>query len=322
MERVVAWRGRHYEVEALGAGCYAAVAQPGSGAVSNAGFVDLGETVLVFDTSQTQQAAAELQQAVDDVLGRTIGFVVNSHWHGDHIRGNQMFPNATIVAPKRTRDLMASIHPERMADQQRRMHQGELTEAIRSLEDQRSCLDGSDTARSQRLREEIAFLRELEQSLPTLQLTLPTVTFLGTWRKGGSRRLVECRDMGSGHTEADAVLYVPDQQVCFMGDLLVVNGHMRIADGDIHHWIEIVEEVKQWDMKWVVPGHGPVTTEPHWDRVIQYFRDVMGTAETLAFQRKEPSQVSQSDIPAPYRGWSDPDIFVSSVRHLMAQTGS
>lgn len=103
-----------------------------------------------------------------------------------------------------------------------------------------------------------------------------------------------------------------------MGDLLVVNGHMRIIDGDIRHWIAIIEEVKQWDVKWVVPGHGPVTSEPHWDGVIQYLRDVLDVAERHVARGTDPGQISQTDIPTPYRGWSNPEVFVHSVRHLMA----
>lgn len=262
MQREIAWTGHHYQVEALGTGCFGAVARPGSGAICNAGFVDLGEEVVLFDTSQTQQAAAELRQAIGALVAKPIAYVINSHWHGDHIRGNQMFRDATIVAPERTRDLMARIHPDRIAGHQRGMQEGTLGELIRSLADQLDELDDSDVARRQALRDEMSFLRELEQSIPTLQLTLPTETFRGIWRAEGSQRAVECREMGAGHTESDAVLYVPDQQVCFMGDLLVVDGHMRIVDGDVGHWAAIIEEVKHWNVKWVVPGHGPVTTQP------------------------------------------------------------
>jgi cyclase len=53
------------------------------------GLVDLGGEILVFDTSWTPAAARELLG-----LG-PVRWVVNSHWHGDHVRGNQVFEGAT-----------------------------------------------------------------------------------------------------------------------------------------------------------------------------------------------------------------------------------
>ena len=57
-------------------------------------------------------------------------FVINSHWHGDHIRGNQVFLDVSIISTEKTFSLMKSIHSERISNQKEKL--SELDEYINS----------------------------------------------------------------------------------------------------------------------------------------------------------------------------------------------
>jgi cyclase len=87
---------RHFQLEQLAEGVYAAIALAGGGSGSNAGMIDLGDRTLVFDTFLTPQAADELRAAAEHLLGRPVAYVINSHWHCDHIQGNQAFGGETV----------------------------------------------------------------------------------------------------------------------------------------------------------------------------------------------------------------------------------
>lgn len=66
---------------------------------------------------------------------------------------------------------------------------------------------------------------------------------------------VELRHMG-GHSRGSIVVYFPDRQLLFAGDL-VFNGRtpfMGVAD--LSRWISALRELESWDIKQVVPGHG------------------------------------------------------------------
>ncbi|WP_143039538.1 MBL fold metallo-hydrolase, partial [Planococcus faecalis] len=52
------------------------------GAFSNAGFVDLGTELLVFDAFNTPSAARELRQQAEKLTGKKVKYLVNSHYHG------------------------------------------------------------------------------------------------------------------------------------------------------------------------------------------------------------------------------------------------
>ena len=87
----------HYRLEEIADDVVAAIARADRGGRANAGIVRLGDRTLVFDTGMTPQAGAELREAAER-LG-PIGWVVNSHFHGDHVRGNQAFGDAESSRP-------------------------------------------------------------------------------------------------------------------------------------------------------------------------------------------------------------------------------
>jgi hypothetical protein len=61
-EEIQVYDSNHFELIQIRDGIYAAIAKDGGGAVGNAGFVDLGDKVIVFDTFNTQQAALDLKK--------------------------------------------------------------------------------------------------------------------------------------------------------------------------------------------------------------------------------------------------------------------
>jgi glyoxylase-like metal-dependent hydrolase (beta-lactamase superfamily II) len=96
----------HFVLHQLGEGIYAAISASDA-AVSNSGIIDLGHETLIFDTFQTPEAARDLLAAAETVTGRKPAYVINSHWHEDHVGGNAVFAGIPIIATAKTRDVMA-----------------------------------------------------------------------------------------------------------------------------------------------------------------------------------------------------------------------
>src|SRR5262249_11242802 len=101
------FQSRYFTLEQVADGVYAAIVVPGTGAWGNAGIVDLGGATLVVDTFMTSGAAGDLRAAAEQVTGRTVDYVVNTHYHGDHVQGNQVFTDALLIATETTRRLIA-----------------------------------------------------------------------------------------------------------------------------------------------------------------------------------------------------------------------
>lgn len=96
--------------------------------------------------------------------------------------------------------------------------------------------------------------RELmeERAVGELDVTFPTEVFDERVEREGA--VVET--LGGGHTESDAFLWFED--TVFAGDLVVVERHPWVGDGDVEHWLEILDAFEARRPRVIVPGHGPI----------------------------------------------------------------
>lgn len=238
---------RHFTLQKLKDGVYAAIARDGGWAICNAGAIDLGDQVLVFDTFVNQHAAAEFKDDIARLIGKPVTHVVNSHYHSDHVKGNQVFGGAKIVSTAKTKDVMTKVKKRYDNDREsvRKDVQQDLESHLAHPEDSDTVLfEGYD--------------RGHLDGLPTLRYTLPDVTFDDRMTVNGTKRTVEVITYGGGHTVSDALLHLPEEGIAFMGDLLFVKCHLYIADGNPLELLRILDRVKELDAKVLVPGHGPV----------------------------------------------------------------
>jgi len=79
---------KHFTLQMLADGIYAAISMDEGAAICNTGLIDLGGLVVIYDTFQTPQAARDLAEISRNLFGQTPLVVVNSHWHNDHYWGN------------------------------------------------------------------------------------------------------------------------------------------------------------------------------------------------------------------------------------------
>jgi cyclase len=297
------YSSKHFTLEQVGEGVYAAIAKEGGGAVGNAGFIDLGDQSIIFDTFNTPQAGEDLKNITEKITNRPVSWAINSHWHGDHIRGNQAFKKSLVISSETTYQKMKEIHPSRILKQKRDIKG--LTNYIHSLKEEMS-------KNNDRKRElQISFLSEIEQSLPTLELVLPHVTFKNKMTFYGSKRSAKLFTLGRGHSDCDAVLYLPEDKVIFMGDLLFVQSHPSIfAESDPENWTDILKRVGRMDIQTSIPGHGPLGTKNSLLEIIEYL-------EHLNEAARKCEDIDKIEIPAKYQNWSSGDLYQTNIKRLL-----
>ena len=62
---------------------------------------------------------------------------------------------------------------------------------------------------------------------------------------------------GRGHTRGDIVVYLPNDKVAIVGDL-VTGGPPFARDGYPHEWTETLAALETIDVNVVIPGHGRI----------------------------------------------------------------
>ncbi len=68
---------------------------------------------------------------------------------------------------------------------------------------------------------------------PILQIRTPNLTFIQRLTFHGTVRTAELIDFAGGHTESDSVLYLPQEGIVFIGDLLSIDFHPYLGGGDL-----------------------------------------------------------------------------------------
>ncbi len=299
---------KHFEIQALAKNVYAAIAIDGGHAVGNAGMVDLGGQVLVFDTFVTPQAAADLRQIVIELFGRAPRLIIDSHYHNDHIWGNQVFAgDAHILSSSCTRELIATEGMEE--------YKWYGANAKKRLE---SLLAQTPATESER-QEQLLWKGEYEgivEALPHLSVCLPDITFdrqLEIHGTHGRARLVAFND---GHTKSDTILHLPEEGVIFAGDLLFVGCHPYLADGNPFHLPETLKELSQHGSTQYVPGHGPVGTLDDVRLMSDYVKLCIEKARGLEGDENiVEAKINESRVPEEFLNWKLARFWQVNIRH-------
>lgn len=302
----------NFTIQQLAQGVWAAISNDQYGkAICNAGIVDLGDKTLIFDPFMTPQAAEELKAVAEELTRKPVTIVVNSHYHNDHIRGNQVFaPYATIISTNYTRNKIAEVEPEEQAWERR--HAPGLLKATKQMYN--SCTDQE----KKEMELWIGYYEGMLESMDELKITLPDIVFSDSLWILGSERDVKLMEFRNGHTASDIVLCIPDERVAFVGDLLSVKRHPWLSDGDPVSWQSNLEKLySDKYMQTYLPGHGPVCKKEG----VQAMYDYLGTMQDLVNKAADDSlkcSLLLQSIPIQYRGWYFGRFYQNNMKFLMA----
>ncbi len=264
---------RHFTLEPLADGIWAAIHRVGGWAIGNAGIIDLGDATLLFDALLTPAAADDLAAAALALTGRAPAAIVLSHYHNDHIRGSQVFPGVPIVATRATRSLIDTLGRDELAS--------DLEHAAPQLARTAAMAVADDPAHRAYAASFEPYWAGLVASAPNVTLRLPTVTFEDRLEFHGSRRTARVISLGPGHTPDDAVLVLEDDGVVFCGDLLFVGCHPYLADGDPDGWLRALDTLGGYGSARFVPGHGAVGSASDVRALSDHIQGLQATAAQL-----------------------------------------
>jgi cyclase len=276
--------------------------------MSNAGIIDLGGQTLLWDTGTSPRAAIELKRVAEELTGRNVGIVINSHHHLDHSLGNQVFAGSSIVSTRITRDLMRARFEQLIEEAKN------FPEWIANTKSQLETV--TDGFERRALEFDLAEMLMLQEFMPNFKPTLPTMAFETSLEFHGSTRLARALSFGAGHTGSDTVLHLPEDGILFAGDLVLVDHIPWVGHGDPEAWqaritdLERLESVTQ-----IVPGHGPVATQDSLSKMRRTLLEMIALADVSDAQALERVQV-----PEAWREWGLPSGFRGNLQFLFNRT--
>lgn len=308
---------QHYRLDQLGDGIHAAIAMDGGAAVGNAGLIDLGDSTLVIDAFLTPTAAEALRLDAERLTGRAPRWVVNTHYHNDHIWGSQVFlPEADLISTAETRDLIATAGAEEY-DDYRAVADAQLKLA---LEQEAAATTDFQRANARMM---VGYFGGMVRDFPRLRLALPSLAFEQRLVLHGSKRRVELIAFSGAHTRSDTVAYLPDDGIVFMSDLLFIGYHPYLADGDPDRALAVLGSILADtaglpNASRFVPGHGPAGTAADLKQLQVYIRTCQRIAADLASAGKTtPAEAAAIPIPEPFTHWGLPRFFFANLNFLL-----
>jgi glyoxylase-like metal-dependent hydrolase (beta-lactamase superfamily II) len=229
----------------------------------NNGWVVFDDYVLVIDAN-FPSGAEEIIPKIRALTDKPIRFAFDTHHHGDHAYGNQVWveQGATPVA-----------------------HTG----VIEEMKKYETGYYGGQPGRWEQAAQQ-------RPDVKASRLKPPTLLFPRELIFDDGRHRVELIHLGVAHTHGDAVAWLPKEKILYTGDACVNGPYNYVGDGEIEKWIATLEAARRLGASIICPGHGPRGNETVLADQQAYFRAVRERVGRLVREQRTPQQIRDSIV--------------------------
>ena len=269
-----------FTLKQVGPNVWAAISNPKSKtpAGANTGFVIGDDGVAVIDTTASgdangnfdTEAAKQLLATIRKLTKLPVKFVINTHYHVDHVGANAVFVDAGAIVLAH-RNVRGWIHSENLR------------------------MFGTDIKLQQK-----AFIEAL---LP------PTVTYDQSVDLYLGSREIRVRTF-PGHPGGDSVVVIPDAKVVFAGDLFWRNTLPNLVDASTKPLIDTLDTLAKNEADATfVPGHGDVGTAQDVQAFRGYLVTLRTLVADAQAQGKTGDALAETVLPALTEKYGQWDFF-------------
>lgn len=278
----------NFDVQKLSEGVYAVVRKepPGFMVDANNVFIINDEDVVVVDSNGAPSITRAVLAALRSLTNKPVKYVINTHWHDDHIRGNQVyreaFPGVEFIGHQTMREYL----PAQGAINRKQFLEGapRFLEVLKGAVAKNKSLTGADLSSEERISHasDVRLAELVLSEGVTSQTILPTITVTDRLTLCRGDRVIDIRHLGAGHTAADLVVHLPKEGILITGDLVVWPVPL-VGDPQSHiaEWSTTLDKLCALSPAIVVPGHGPVL------RDVSYLKTLSAMFASISKQAKE-----------------------------------
>ena len=193
------------------------------------GAVSLPNYAVVVDTGMYPSFASKIRKDLEATTGTPVTKLILTHYHGDHVFGNQAFKDCQIISSRALKEIMNEMATNAWTREQLEETAKQRPETYQKI------------------------------GLDSLEITFPTEIFDGSFIVKDNGIEIVCKHVG-GHTRGHSYVYVPTERVLFAGDLIFSKTFPWGGDPTVNpdDWITVLKEFQKMDIEKIVPGHGPV----------------------------------------------------------------
>jgi glyoxylase-like metal-dependent hydrolase (beta-lactamase superfamily II) len=274
-----------FDIQRVADGVFFAHARAQAMVNCNAAIFVRSKDVVVVDAHSKPSAAASLiAQIQREVTLRPVRYVVNTHFHFDHMQGNHAYRltgnKVDFIASATTRQLMQDLAIVRMKESLNQVPK--LTDALRERASR-----SKSAAEKAFCADQIRQLEAYQAELKDFTLELPTISVDKSYALKDPAMDLHIDYHGHSHTSGDVFVFCPQQRAIATGD--AIHGYFpNIYDGFPRVWPGTIDSVGHADFKYVLGGHGPAQS----DRVVM--TSLRNYIEELTEKVAEAKQAGQT----------------------------
>jgi cyclase len=258
----------------------------GDGVDSNTTFIITKEGVIVIDTRPTPTEARKVLAEIRKLTALPIVYTINTHYHGDHTFGNQIFKNSkTIIAHKNVRNKLVESGQEHLS----------LFKTFG--------LPGID---------------EVEITPPNIIYEKEMEVWLGGYR-------LQLLHHGKGHTDGDTIIYIDQLRTVITGDLVFNKKIPYMADSYIDDWIGSLKYIELLKNETVIPGHGPIgerTTIIAMKHYLMNLKELILAQLKDNKTLKETQEIVEPILRKKYKDWKQLDWIKGNIERAWLEYSS
>jgi phosphoglycerate dehydrogenase-like enzyme/glyoxylase-like metal-dependent hydrolase (beta-lactamase superfamily II) len=264
---------------------YSSIGPEGSGVPfggSNHVWIVFEDYVVVVDAN-FPKGAEEVIAAIKKTTDKPIRYVLDTHHHGDHAYGNDVFgrEGATIVAQANCARLLRVDGPKEFAEA------------------------GKPPAGREDVRNS--------------KLKVPSLVFDDRLVLDDGKQRVEFLFLGHAHTAGDAFAYLPKQKILCTGDACVNGAYNFMGHSDSASWIRVLERGQQLDVRLICPGHGPMAGKDLLETQKRYFVELrQQVRQGLRDNKTEEDIIKSIDMPW-YKEWTGINPTGDNIKFVYAE---
>jgi glyoxylase-like metal-dependent hydrolase (beta-lactamase superfamily II) len=206
----------------------------------NSGVIVADDGILVMDAQATPVQAEKLISRIRQVTDKPIKHLVLSHYHAVRVLGASAYEAENIIASRGT-------------------YENIVERGQQDFE--------SEVGRFPRLFDQV-------ETVPGL--TWPTIVFedkLTLWMGG---REVQLLHLGRSHTKGDIVAWLPEERICFSGDMVEYGATPYTGDAYLSDWPTTLDRLLALKPRQLIPGRGAaLKTEDECREAIEGTRDFL-----------------------------------------------
>lgn len=220
------------------------------------------EAVLVVDSGHFPSSARKMIAHLKSVTAKPVKYLVNTHWHQDHVMGNIAFkrewPGLEILAhPFTAKELAKPENGQAYAENLQKQLPGAI-EQVRGILESGKLPNGNALTGTQRdnFEEMVAAFTVSIREAPEMEFVPATRMIERDTEISLGRRTVQVRFIGEGNTEGDLIVYVPDARVLLTGDMVVYPTPFALSSR-LGVWAKTLDALQAMEAAKMIPGHGP-----------------------------------------------------------------